>query len=367
MWVEETPNGKFKYVERYSDHLTGRYRRVSVTLDKNTRQAQKQAQKELLRKIGFLRSVSRNGLPLEQLVDRYLADLKSTVKGNTYVRNYYAAISLLRILDPNVLVDRITAGYVRERFLATGDDPETLDERLTRFKALIRWGYRNDFIPDISFLEKLGKFSSTPHRQKIQDKFLESDEAKSLVDGMRIDIWRNLTEFLILSGLRFGESAALLRSDVDMKERLIHVTKSYDVINGIVTTTKTESSARDVYIQDELYALCRKLIASSSADTIVSINVGNLLFPGKNGQHISYYAYNKYLRENSLRVIGRSITAHTLRHTHASLLMEQGVDENVISRRLGHKNSAITKEIYLHVTEKLKQRDYDKVRQIKIL
>ena len=72
---------------------------------------------------------------------------------------------------------------------------------------------------------------------------------------------------------------------------------------------------------------------------------------------MNYYTYNKYLKENALKAIGRSITAHTLRHTHASLLLAKGIDVDTISRRLGHEDSRITKEIYLHVTKDLKELD----------
>lgn len=76
-----------------------------------------------------------------------------------------------------------------------------------------------------------------------------------------------------------------------------------------------------------------------------------LLFSNDDGTHISFYTYNKYLHENSLSALHRAITPHTLRHTHASLLMEQGIGIDAISRRLGHEDSKITREIYLHVTE----------------
>lgn len=60
------------------------------------------------------------------------------------------------------------------------------------------------------------------------------------------------------------------------------------------------------------------------------------------------------------------ITVHALRHTHASLLLEKGVSIDMISRRLGHKNSKITREIYLHVTEKLKEKDNSQIAAINI-
>ena len=45
MWVEESKNGKFKFCERYEDYLTGKTKRVSVTMYKNTPQSRKKAQK----------------------------------------------------------------------------------------------------------------------------------------------------------------------------------------------------------------------------------------------------------------------------------------------------------------------------------
>ena len=68
-----------------------------------------------------------------------------------------------------------------------------------------------------------------------------------------------------------------------------------------------------------------------------------------------------------MRVLDRSITAHALRHTHASLLLAQGVDVDTIARRLGHENSKITKEIYLHITQQLKERDNEQIKKIQML
>jgi integrase len=47
--------------------------------------------------------------------------------------------------------------------------------------------------------------------------------------------------------------------------------------------------------------------------------------------------------------------------------MENGIDIDTISRRLGHESSKITREIYLHVTEKLKEKDFERISAIKIL
>lgn len=97
------------------------------------------------------------------------------------------------------------------------------------------------------------------------------------------------------------------------------------------------------------------------------IQFSNLLFTGTVREHIDHFAYNKYLKENSMKAIGRSITPHTLRHTHASLLMEQGIDIDSISKRLGHNDSKVTREIYLHVTQKLESKRNEQLKELKIL
>ena len=53
--------------------------------------------------------------------------------------------------------------------------------------------------------------------------------------------------------------------------------------------------------------------------------------------------------------------------THASLLLSKGMDIDSISRRLGHVNSQVTREIYLHVMEELKERDNNMIENIKML
>lgn len=369
MWVEELKNGKFKFVERYEDYLTGQIKKVSVTLDKNTAQSRKIAVKVLEEKIA---KALTNSKPVEAtmkiLVDEYLKDQERTVKKSTYTRNYHACNRLKELLGNDTIVERMTAKYVRDKLLSTGKEPGTLNGYLTRFRALVRWGYKNDLVRSISFLDKLEAFKDTPHKIKIQDKYLESSELKALLAGMEEPFWRLLTKFLTLSGLRFGEAAALQKTDIDLDNRVIHISKTFDSVNREVTSAKSVCSIRDVYIQPELESVIRQINSLMLKRRLMyCIKKSDLFMFSTDSEHIHYYAYNKYLRENSLQIVGRAITVHALRHTHASLLLEQGVSIDIISRRLGHENSRITKEIYLHITEKLKEKDNQKIAEIKIL
>lgn len=367
MWVEKAKTG-YRFIERYKDPLTLKYRRFTVTLEKDTRQTRKQAQELLNERIrAYYDSVPTQGkeYTLADLVQAYRVYQKKMVKASTYRRNYFAADTLMKMLGGDTLLSNLNAGYIKKCFIASGKENDTLNEFLTRLKALIRWGYKNDYIDDVRFLDKIDRFKTQPHRLKISDKFLEREELTALTDNMTVKKWHDLTLFIALSGLRVGEAMALNLEDVDIKERTIHVSKTYDHNNGFLTSTKTDTSCRDVYIQDELLPLCRQLKADRLAGRLIGQRTPLLFSDG--GGYLHYYAFNKYLSETGQRVLGRKITTHALRHTHASLLMEQGVDIATISRRLGHANSKITKEIYLHVTKKLKKQDAEKLKDISLL
>lgn len=372
MWCEQLKNGKVRYAERYEDYVTGKTKKVSIVMDKDTRQNRKLALQTLTDKIDSHLSTaytSKKKYSLRELIEAYRADQKQTVKQSTYTRNYFACNTLMDMLGEEVLIDRLTARYIRDKFLASGKKESTLNEHLVRFRALIRWGYKNDFIADISFLDKVEPFKEKiTLKERIQDKYLESNELKTLLKNMNIPIWKMLTEFLVLSGLRFGEAAALNRNDVDIENRLIHISKTYDTVNHTVSTPKTLCSRRDVYMQDELLDICRKLKVYMLKQRLeYGYRSSGLFLESPDGDFIHYYTYNKYLKTMTRKLLDKELTVHALRHTHASLLLENGTPIDTISRRLGHEDSKITKEVYLHITEKLKEKDNAQIASVHIL
>ena len=370
MWAEKTPAGKIKFVERYEDPMTGKSRKVSCTMDKDTRTTRKAAAQildaEIQKRLTAAPSADHS-LTLSGLVDLYREDQKQNVKPSTYSRNYFACKRLIDILGADTLVSRLNAGYVRKQFNSTGDENGTLNERLARLKALIRWGYKNDYIDDIRWLDKLDKSPDPEKKERLQEKFLESEELKRLLSSMSVPQWRLLTAFLALSGLRVGEAIALNLNDVDTHNRMIHVSKTWDTNNELTTTAKTLSSSRDVYMQDELLDLCRKIKAFTLSENLRNGCKSDLLFCDPNGEHIVYTAYNKHLKENALRILGRRITPHALRHTHVALMAEAHVDLEIISRRLGHNSSKVTRDIYYHVTKRAQARANESIRSIKLI
>lgn len=365
MWVEETKNGKYRVGERYTDPLTGIRKKVFVTINKNTRREINAAQQSIALKIQRkISTVNNKNVTLQQLANAYLGEQEKINRPSTVRRNRFAVNNIIEMFGDNVLVDSLNAGYVRQILLDSGKEKSTLNEFLPRFKALVRWGYDNDYVKDISFLSKLKPFKDDSPKENIKGKYLEREEMDILLKNMSSLRWRHFTEFLVLSGLRIGEALALTTKDIDLKKREITVNKTWDDNNRILNQTKTIAGTRRVYIQDELLALMKSLNSNALAESLVTRC--DLLFQ-EEGKRYQYNAYRKYLQTTSQHCLGRRITPHALRHTHVSLLAEQGLSLDEISRRVGHKNSGITREVYFHVTNNLKKIEQKRIKEIKIL
>lgn len=365
MWIEELPNGKYRAVERYTDPMSGKKKKVSVTIDTNTKKSARLAQEVLRVKIENQLHASPTAThTLKSLASKYKQNY-TTIRDSTQKRNFFFAESACRLLGEDTLVDQLTAPYVREKLQASGKSNGSMNEFLTRFKAFMRWGYDNDYVKDISYLSKLKPFKDDEKKWKIQDKFLEPEELSELIERIYPQRWKDLTKFLALTGLRIGEALALDIDDVDMKNREIHVTKIWGISTGTLhDTSKTPAGVRDVYIQDELVPLCLELRRIALIEKMASKR--NLLFQS-DGKEYCYGTYLKALRVASEFLPDKHITPHVLRHTHVSLLASEGLSLEEIARRVGHENSSITRKIYFHVTKKLKERDQERIREVKIL
>ncbi len=357
MWIEKTPNG-FRAVERYIDPLTGKAKKVSVSIEKNTASTRKLAEKILQEKIERKREKQSQDVPFSVLVNAWLSYQKHNVKESSYVSYSFSTRGIIKAIGGDTLVDCLTARYVNQQLNRYYGSPSAQNGFIKRFKAIIIWGFDNDYVQDISWLSKLKTRKDIQKKISLADKYLEKDELDALLSSMGIPKWKELTLFLALTGMRIGEALALEYTDIDLQNRQILITKTLSETTHKIQSAKTESSVREVYIQDQLYPLCVTLKNRASDNRFIS----PLLFFRCN--KVSYY---KYITRQSKKILGKQISPHALRHTHVALLAENGIPLDVISRRLGHSSTAITRDIYFHVTSRLKEKDNMAVKEIKIM
>lgn len=158
---------------------------------------------------------------------------------------------------------------------------------------------------------------------------------------------------LFFTGLRLGEALALTWRDIDFTSNTIHVTKSTYVNKGIshISTTKTKAGTRRIIINkklsQELETWQKKqaeLLQQFSNDiTTLQVFQNSPIIITKNSIEKQY---KKILeRDNTLK----KIRIHDFRHSHASLLINNGEDYLVVKERLGHASITTTIDTYSHL------------------
>lgn len=361
MWEQKKKNGTY-LCESVYDPLTGRRKIHTVKIAKDTAQARKEANRRLQEK---LEASKPKKLHLSELIELYQKELERTVRHSTYKRNCCSLNTMLSILD-DVYIDKITAGYVRAKLIDSGKENGSLNELIKRFKSLLMWAYRNDYMGR-EVADKLTPFPDRTAREKVEDKFLEKSELQALIDAFDLERWSLLTAFLALSGLRIGEAAGLNNEDVGGE--YIIVNKSYSENFDILGDPKTASSVREVYIQPELAEVIKKIrVCMKKQRLMYGYEDKGYFLTGADGGRIGYAAYRKQLALAVKKAgIQKNVVPHTLRHTMTSLFAEAGVPLEVISRRLGHESSELTKHIYLHITKEHKIKDNAEIKDITLL
>ena len=353
MYTQQLSNGKVRFFERYKDPLTGKSKISSVTMDNDSSRSRKKAYTILQKRIREATLISGTvDITLSELTERYLRDRRLTSRQSSINRDEWLCKAFCGVMGGNTLLSQVSAKYV---YACLEESGRTLSNRNTimkRFKTLMTWAYQHDLIDDISFLVKLKPYKIEEKAEKLAEKYLESSELQSVIEVLPKQKWRDLTSFLALTGMRIGEALALTIDDIE--DRNIHITKTKDIVYGTISDTpKTKESYRDVYIQDQLLPLIRKLRHDALAMSMVTHE--RLLFQDKKGG-LCYGTFVKIFKTAS-QSVEKDLSPHSLRHTHTSLLAEQGAPLEVISRRLGHAGSDITKQVYLHVTNKQKEKD----------
>ena len=356
MWTEPLPNGKYKAVERYMDPITGKQKKVSCVIERDTRMARKEAQKKLDEKIeAILGKTDYDKMTLRELCELYMENYDGKESSK-----YSVETVVNRIINKigSARVNHLTASYV---MISAKDEPTTTyNNSIKRLKSVITWGYKHDYVSDKTWIDKL-QLKPDNQKERIEDKYLEQDELEKLLQSMKAcQHWQLLTKFLALSGLRIGEALALTTNDVDA---YIHIHRTLQTNIGIIADTpKTEDSNREVFVQPELGAVIKEIKSWRLEEMMRTKKRTELLFV-----KLPYKSYIGYLKRKSQIILNKTVTPHTLRHTHASLLAASGVSLDAISRRLGHSNSTITRDVYFHVTEKLKEKEEAEMAKIKLL
>lgn len=156
-------------------------------------------------------------------------------------------------------------------------------------------------------------------------------------------------EMLYWTGMREGELLALTPEDIDLQARTVTINKTYHRIDqrDVITSPKTTKSNRTIsmpeFLCEEIGAyIAKRKRYSNEKDLNGEINNDSDNDAASRLFTMSSYHLRKALNEGADRAGVKRIRVHDLRHSHVSLLINNGFSALAIGERVGHEAEKIT-------------------------
>lgn len=185
-----------------------------------------------------------------------------------------------------------------------------------------------------------------PRRSLTLPVVLNREEVEALLNSVRNIKHRCMLSLIYSSGLRAGELINLKIADIDSKRMLIHLHSAKGKKDRVVPLAQSVLELLRIYYLDyrpKVY-----------------------LFNGDNSLQYSYTSLRVVFRRAVINAgIRKKCTLHTLRHSFATHLLEQGVNLRYIQELLGH-SSPNTTMIYTHVSEDASRKIVSPIEQLNL-
>ncbi|SFL39701.1 Site-specific recombinase XerD [Gracilibacillus orientalis] len=203
--------------------------------------------------------------------------------------------------------------------------------------AIFNYSIKMEYV-NLNIAREVGNIQASNNKKMEYWTLEEFKEFLKVVDDFRD---KTLYMFLFYSGARIGELTALTWKDIDFDSNTIDINKTF-YKDDIVTTPKTKSSIRKIKMPTHTMNMLKQLKLQQAP---------------KN----DYYAFGKFYSPYPFATIkGRflnyknstnlkPIRLHDFRHSHASYLINNGYDIQIVSKRLGHAKISTTYDKYAHL------------------
>jgi integrase len=239
----------------------------------------------------------------------------------------------------------------------------TVKKRHTYIRACIKDAIQDGVISKDPTYKAIVKGKKDDKAEEL--KYLNFEEVKSLVVEIKKDmqpkfISRYIILFAIATGARIAEILGLTWDCVDFENQTITINKTWDYKDTHdFSDTKNYQSKRTITIDKDT---SDRLIFLKNNQKKLALRTGlrntkNLCFINTKMDLVTPEAVNKNLKKLCKKIKATEITSHGLRHTHASMLLYQGINIKYVSRRLGHKDIVTTLQEYSHILDEMEQKE----------
>lgn len=273
------------------------------------------------------------------ILNLWLEEKKQYVRNSTYCN--YSCLINAHFLEyfKNVEIENITKTDIKN-FQISLSQKMTAVSILNIQKILsqsLKYAVENDYITQSPYIKV--KFKSNVKEIQI---FTE-EEIEKILKTATFPIYANITEVAYYTGMRIGEIMTLKWEDIDFKNNFLMVRRTFSkYLNGtpVIESPKTFKSMRRIDLDDHCMEILTQIPHES--EYVFSSKIGK-------GGFLSYTIITKRFKEMCEKAQVPYRSFHTLRHSHASFLLANGVYPQIVQERLGHARIGITMDTYSHL------------------
>lgn len=304
----------------------------------STRKEVEKYARELEEKI---KNVVCPNMTLEQYLCSWLKRVENKVEERTYEVYQYHIKKILEVLDGSKKLISLKTYQIQEAFDRFSLAPKTIRGILTTFRTAMRQAVAWELIPkDPTFGVKTPKV-----KKQTKKNVLTTEEYIKYINTCKVFKHGLILRVLIETGMRPSECLALCWKNINFIRNTITIQRAVNIKKRKTKdTTKTDCSPRTIKVSKELIALLQQHYNNQK---VININ-NDLVFRSDDGKVMSYTIVKK-THERILKKAGLpKIRVYDLRHTTASLLLEQGHSLADVAQLLGHSTTATTANTYVH-------------------
>jgi integrase len=251
--------------------------------------------------------------------------------------------------DP-IKINRITTAKV-EKWISErhneGMNLATIKKILVTLGQIMAYAVRHGYV-DYNPVRDAERPIGNGESEESKIRVLIPAEINAFLDAEKDMKYRTLFMLTIFSGARQGELLGLKWSDVDWETNQICIQRTFN--NQRWYNTKSEASNRKIDLGPTMMQALKEWKLACPPNDL------DLIFPNEAGQPINHNNLVKRYFEPALKKAGiEKIRFHDLRHTYASLLIEQGENIKYIQAQLGHSSPTVTLNVYAHLMKAVNQ------------
>ncbi|NOJ73917.1 tyrosine-type recombinase/integrase [Paenibacillus alvei] len=283
---------------------------------------------------------------------------KNVVAQNTYQR-YLNTLATIQECFPGIPIQNITKrqyqAFLNEYGATRAKD--TTRKLNTHIRACVKDAIDEGLIRT-DFTRGVVMTGGVPSKRP-EEKHLSYFDSRRLLRDLHNNL-TSLTHYLILlglaSGLRYAELVGLTKNDFNFDTNELKVCKTWGYTKKMhkgFGPTKNEQSKRIIKIDPKTMSCFKELFGK------LPDNIHGLVFfsPESKYKVLCNTGVNKVLKNILANMNINPITAHGLRHTHASVLLYKKVSIYYVSERLGHEDIETTMKYYAHIVKELRAED----------